>query len=204
MSLRRLCASLIGAALLAWPVAAADFSDPTWPCVQRKVERLSLGVMWPHPLADAPIRPEIAEAADELIDTLALRRVDLEAAEALIADFAAARPDLNLDDLGGIFHAVFKRIGGDRTIIIRGIERYSLQQIALSEAIEATRVHMAALMDAASPDFDEVDRLEEKLDWDERVFRDRAQSLTYVCETPVILEQRAYGLAQAFLKHAPR
>ena len=36
-----LCAVLIFAATTA---PAADFSDPTWPCVQRKVERLSIGL----------------------------------------------------------------------------------------------------------------------------------------------------------------
>ena len=36
------------------------------------------------------------------------------------------------------------------------------------------------------------------LGWETRIFRDRAQSLTYVCETPVLLERRAFELARAF------
>ena len=29
---------------------AADFSDPDWPCIQRKVPNLSVGQMWSGPI----------------------------------------------------------------------------------------------------------------------------------------------------------
>ena len=51
-------------------------------------------------------------------------------------------------------------------------------------------------MKKAEPDFDRVDALEVQLDWDERIYADRQQSLTYVCETPVLLERRLYAIAQ--------
>ena len=35
------------------------------------------------------------------------------------------------------------------------------------------------------------------LAWDTRIFKQRAQSLNYVCETPVLLEQRAFAIARA-------
>jgi len=37
------------------PVWAADYSDPTWPCMQRKVETLSLGLMWPLAVPEGPV-----------------------------------------------------------------------------------------------------------------------------------------------------
>jgi hypothetical protein len=49
----------------------------------------------------------------------------------------------------------------------------------------------------AKPDFDAIDKQEEQLDWDTRIFQDRQQALSYVCETPVILEQRVFALARA-------
>ncbi|MEM8753819.1 MAG: hypothetical protein AAGF90_12650, partial [Pseudomonadota bacterium] len=52
---------------------AADFSDPTWPCVQRKVGELSLGLMWPHPIA---AEAEPTEEMETLAETLALRRIE--------------------------------------------------------------------------------------------------------------------------------
>lgn len=188
---------------LSAPVAAANFDDPTWPCIQRKVENLSLGIMWPHPITDEALRDDLTSSGGKLVETLALRRVDLEEAETLIKGFAKAHSDLSTDDLGHLFRAVFERITSDRSDIIEGIGRFSLQQIALSEAIDATRVKMTSLMDASEPDFDQVDLLEEKLDWDERIFYDRQQSLTYVCETPVLLEKRAYAIGQLLLQHVP-
>ena len=42
-----------------------------------------------------------------------------------------------------------------------------------------------------------MDAVEKDLDWSMRIFRERQQSLTYVCETPVILEQRAFAVGRA-------
>lgn len=185
------------------PVIAATFEDPTWPCLQRKVESLSLGIMWPHPVSDDAMREDIRKDGKQLAETLALRRVDMADGETLIDEFMKTHPKLSTDDLGHIFRDIFVRISNDRTTLISGIGRYSLQQIALSEAVDETRAKMASLMDMDKPDFDLVDQLEEKLDWDERVFRDRAQSLTYICETPVLLEKRIYAIAQIFMKYVP-
>jgi hypothetical protein len=190
------------AALGPGAVNGADFSDPTWPCIQRKVESLSLGLMWPHPLTETDLPAPLQAEAEDLVERLALRRIGLDEADALIAGFAAGHPDLTVEDLGQVFARIFDRIDRERRTLIAGIGRYSLKQIDLAASIDQTRTEMAAHMEAAEPYFDEVDRLEEKLDWDERIYDDRADALTYVCETPVLLEQRAFALAQSFLKHA--
>jgi hypothetical protein len=188
------------AALLSAPALAGDFSDPTWPCVQRKVDNLSLGLMWPYPVPEAELAPTLKPQADELVDTLVLRRVSLEEAEALIADFDASNPSLTVDDHGLIFRAVFNDINHDRSRLIEGISRYSLHQIDVAARIETTRKAIDAEMGKDDPDYDRADALEEQLHWDERIYHDRAQSLTYVCETPVLLEKRAYGIAQALTR----
>ncbi len=54
---------------------------------------------------------------------------------------------------------------------------------------------------AEEPDFDAIDAEEEALDWDQRILTERQQSLTYVCETPVLLEQRAFALGRALSAH---
>ncbi len=180
-------------------VAAADFSDPDWPCIQRKVENLSPGLMWPHPVTRTSLTPE----AEELAAVLALRRVSLEEAETHIRTFLEQQAaDAQL--LGNVFHAVFDRLSADRLRLIGGIARYSHSQIALSQKIEAERSEMAKLTAEKTPDFDRIDKLEEEMDWNERIFLDRSRALTYVCETPVLLEKRAYAVAQLLLKHLPQ
>lgn len=186
-------------AIGAGPVAAVDYSDPTWPCIQRKVENLSVGLMWPHPL---PETMDVAPYAD-IIDTLSLRRLSEDELAAVIDTYMAANPDTDLDTLGIIFNGVFEKLGSLRRELIAGIERYSEQQIALAQKIDAQHTEMAQLEAQDEPDFDRIDEIEAVVDWDERIYEDRVQALTYVCETPVLIEKRLYALAQLLLARAP-
>lgn len=176
-------------------VTAADFSDPTWPCIQRKVEGLSIALMWPYPIEPVALDEDITAAAKDLTNRFVLRRIDVPE----IAPHVAAFTERFGNDpalLGAVFEMTFDKLARQRRAIIKGIEEYSLKQIDLSDRIETTRTEMARLMDAENPDFDRVDALEVQLDWDERIYTDRQRSLTYVCETPVLLEQRLFAIAQ--------
>ena len=187
---------LIVAAGPAWSAAG---TDPEWPCIQRKQPHLSLGQVWTGPVPDERI---LELARDPRIDALAARleqrRLPLEQAEAEIADFAAGADDAQLTAL---MVAIMDRIEPDRAAVIAGIARYGLGQVALARRIEDRRAAMADLEAAAEPDFDAIDAAEEALDWDQRIFTERQQSLGYVCETPVILEQRAFALGRAIARH---
>lgn len=178
------------------PALAADFSDPSWPCVQRKVDNLSVGLMWPQPIPEAQpedesIRHDIAFLAEKL----SLRSLTVESLEADVDAFTAQHggdPAL----LGLVFDEVFDGMSRRRTRIIHGIGDFSMGQIGLSEKIEAARVAMDTEMALDDPDFDKVDALEEQLDWDQTIYSDRQQSISYLCETPVLLERRLYAIAQ--------
>jgi hypothetical protein len=193
--------SIVGAGLVVFALAggAGAEGEPGWPCIQRKQPHLSVGQLWPGPVPDAGAE-ELARREDiaALAQVLEQRRLPVEEAEARIAVFAK---DADAAELTALFLAVFGRIDAYRSQIIHGIGRYSEKQIALSAQIEARRVEMARLEAATDPDFDKIDAEEEKLDWDTRIFTDRQQQLTYVCETPVILEQRAFSLAKAIAAH---
>ncbi|MDB6178189.1 hypothetical protein PAF17_11840 [Paracoccus sp. Z330] len=192
-------ALVICVALFAGQAMAADGTDPDWPCIQRKQPHLSLGQMWSGPIPDDRIN-QLAQ--DDLIgnlaDRLEQRRMPIETAESEIASFADTSDN---DGLTALMVAVLERIEPDRTALIRGIARYGRKQVQLARKIEERREAMARLEAAASPDFDAIDAEEEALDWDQRVFVERQKSLTYVCETPVILEQRAFALARAIASH---
>jgi len=182
--------------LAAGPAAAAGFSDPDWPCIQRKVENLSFGLMWPHPVEEQ----ELSRDARELAARLSLRRVGLDEAEEYVHAYVESHPDTGAQELGNIFRGVFDNLANDRRRVMNGITNYAHSQTALSEKIDTTRTEMDTLMAAASPDYDRVDELEEQIDWDERIYKDRQRSLTYVCETPVLLEKRIYAIAQILMK----
>ncbi|WEF24414.1 hypothetical protein [Paracoccus sp. S3-43] len=185
--------------LAAAPGWAATGTDPDWPCIQRKQPHLSLGQVWTGPVPD----DRVADLArDPQIEALAARleqrRLPLEDAEAAIAEFARGADDAHLTAL---MVAIFDRIEPDRAALIAGIARYGHSQVDLARRIAERRATMAELEQADPPDFDALDAAEEALDWDQRVFTERQQSLTYVCETPVILEQRAFALGRAIAGH---
>ncbi|HHY03370.1 MAG TPA: hypothetical protein GX686_11025 [Paracoccus sp.] len=190
---------LVLAAALMVPVAA-QAATPTadWPCIQRLQPRLSLGQAWsgPPPAEGAAIPSATAALADRLVQ----RRLALDEAEADIADFAAST---DAEGLALLMQAVFQRIDTQRATIIQGISRYGHAQVALAEQVETRRRHMAELETADPPDFDAIDAEERALDIDMRVFTDRQQSLTYVCESPVLLEQRLFALGRAIAAHLP-
>jgi hypothetical protein len=184
----------------AGPLRAADPVDPGWPCMQRKVEHLSIGVLWPDPVPEqaAPLPEDLEDVAAPL----ALRRVSDEQAKALLDEVAARHPDLGPAGYGRLFQATFDHIDRQRAQIVAGIGRYAQNQDALATQIDELQSEMSRQEAADPPDFDRIDQLEVELDGRLRVFKDRATSLTYVCESPVLLEQRAYAIAQMMLEAA--
>jgi hypothetical protein len=186
--------NMLAAVLLLVPglASGAESTDPDWPCIQRKVENLSPGLMWAAPVTPTELSPD----ARALASKLALRRVGLDEAQALITAYVADHPGTSENDLGNIFTAVFDRIGKDRRRVMGGIASYAHSQVALAARINTARVEMDTLSDAATPDFDRIDQIEEQIAWDERIYNDREHSLTYVCETPVLLEKRLYAIAR--------
>ncbi|MCV3274066.1 hypothetical protein [Roseobacter sinensis] len=197
MSKRLSSAVVIAVTALAVPVGAADYSDPTWPCVQRKVETLSLGLMWPHPVDPeaAPASEEMQADIDELAGYLSLRRVDLDSLAPRIEAFAETYQG-DPAALGMVFAEVFDTLSKRRGRIIKGIEDFSLSQIALADKIDTVRAEMNAILAKAEPDFDKVDALEERLDWDQVIYTDRQRNIAYLCETPTLLERRLFSIAQ--------
>lgn len=185
-------------ALLATPALAAP-EGGDWPCIQRRVPHLSLGQVWAGPLPDDAITaaaqtPEVQAVAQQI----AQRRTSIEEAEAMISDFAA---EADAQRLTALYLATFDHINAARDRVLAGITRYAHKQTALDGTIKEKRHAFDRLNAAAAPDFDAIDKAEAEIDWSTRIFLDRQQSLTYVCETPVILEQRAFALGRAVMSH---
>ena len=98
-------------ALTATPSAAADFSDPDWPCIQRKVPQLSVGQMWAGPLIDETLLQNWDEDEDAtaLAPALAARRTAMAEAETLIASYATDAGAERTARLTALFAGVFSR-----------------------------------------------------------------------------------------------
>lgn len=194
-ALARVGALALGLATALAPVARAASDDPSWPCIQRKVPALAVAQMWSGP---PPAQDWKADAqAQQLAARLAPRRTPLEDVEQLAAEFVSGQPpEVRAERLANVFAGVLATIDAERGQVIAGIARYARKQDDLAARVEQKRETLARLEAEPEPDLDRVEELQDTLAWDVRVFRERAQSLTYVCETPVLLEQRAFAIAR--------
>ncbi|SEB07895.1 hypothetical protein [Rubrimonas cliftonensis] len=189
------------AALLASAGAAQAFNDPTWPCESRKVAHLSMAQMWAGAIPEdmSAWRDDAAVAAAAA--RIAQRRTSMDEVAEIIDALADATPEDALEArLTQLFAGVFALIDRERARVVDGITRYNASQQALSSRIDAMQVELARLEKEAAPDdFDALDRIDEMRDsvaWEVRIFNERRQSLQYVCESPVILEQRAFAVSR--------
>ncbi|WP_271169374.1 hypothetical protein [Hansschlegelia plantiphila] len=172
--------------------------DPDWPCMQPKVSTLSYGQMWSGPPLDDAIKTWRTDSAiEDLVERLVARRTTMDEAKSLLDAFARGAGDQKAQKLTLIFAGVFEELNDQRSRIIAGIERYARKQRALSDRIKDESVRIAATQkDMASQMSPEGQKDQQALDWDTRIYDERTQSLTYVCESPVILEQRAFDLGR--------
>lgn len=199
-ALRLTVSALLGLAALAPAPAPAQPVDPDWPCVQRKVLHLSWGQMWSGPpLPDTPRWRSDPDLAG-LVPRIAARRTDLAEVRALVAALGPAGGASREERLVELFAGVFEAIDTERARLVGAIGLYARKQRGLSERIDADRLELDALRAAAKPDdHDALDRIEAREDalvWDTRIYVERRQALTYVCESPVILEKRAFAVAK--------
>jgi hypothetical protein len=193
-------------AVLLLPAASAALAamntDPDWPCIQRKVPELSLGQIW-----NGPELPPTAKdwAKDQeipaLVKELAARRVPIAEAEKQIRDFATGLPaDQKNDRMTMLVQGLFDYMNAERSQVISGIARYARKQLELATRLRKEASEVDALRAKPDADVNEVALRTDRLTWETRIFEERVQSLTYVCEVPTLIEQRLYALAKAVME----
>jgi hypothetical protein len=182
------------------PARAADPDHPDWPCVQRKVEKLTSAQMWDGPVVDDLTGWRDRDDIKKLIAVLANRRVPIEKAVEAVDQFADAQPPDKRDDtLKLLFAGLLDFINNDRAVVMRGIERFQQRQKVRAAEIERQGVALRELRERAAGDQNsrsELAAAEDRYQWDVRVFTERQQSLPLACEVPVLIEQRLFELAR--------
>jgi len=172
--------------------------------VQRKVSEIALSAVWTiDPPGEAAKGwkndPEIAD----LVARLAARRTELPEAEKLIRNYADKAGPHKQVKLQMIFQGLFETLNAERGDVIGGIEHYGKKQIQMADKLRKDQEAVAAKRADAKSDPSAVQDMEDQLTWDTRIFDERRKSLSFVCEVPVLIEQRLFDLSrtiQAALK----
>jgi hypothetical protein len=177
---------------------AAQTKDPDWPCAQPKVTELSLVQVWNGPALPASAKDWSKDKeVSQLVDELAQRRVPVADAQMQIRDFAARLPpDRAKERLPMLVQGLFDHMNAERSQVISGIGRYARNQIELASRLRKERSELDALSAKPDANANEVAARTDELDGETRIFQERVQSLTYVCEVPTLIEQRLYALAK--------
>jgi hypothetical protein len=174
---------------------AAAGEDPNWPCVQRLVPEIAPAMIWAGPPLESIDSREPSPAIEQLAGELAARRVPLEEAREQVDAFAKTLDDGQKDEqLSQLFARTLEIINQDRTSIIQGIKKYARGERALAASITEKNERLSEL---PADRILEREALIAERDWDIRIYDDRRSALPYLCEQPVLLEQRAFALGRA-------
>jgi hypothetical protein len=191
----------IAALLLSLASAAAQAprgrDQGDWPCRQAKVGTIALASIWAGPPIDGTQDWRSDPEVSALVARASERRTPLEEALSAIGDYAKRLAQDGKDaKLTQLMAGIFDRLNGERDAVIAGLERYGHKQKDMAERVKSEVEGLNAAQSETNADQQKIADLVNRLQWDTRVFEDRRRGLTYVCETPVLIEQRLGALAR--------
>ncbi|MGA7003047.1 MAG: hypothetical protein WBZ28_14025 [Pseudolabrys sp.] len=183
---------------LAVPAIAMDARHPDWPCPQIVVPKLSVAAFWTGPsIDDVGDNWMKDKTVHDLVVRFAGRRTSLAEAEKEAAEFIVGTQAERQQRATLLFAGLFTTLGRERDDVMAGIERFSQRQQQLREKISAEMTDLRAQQDAAGQDSATADKLSEQIAWETRIFDERRNTISYVCEVPSTIERRLFALARA-------
>jgi hypothetical protein len=189
----------IAVTAVAIPVAAlaADPRYPDWPCVQIKVPDISIAAVWAGPpIDDVGTAWQDDPAIRDLVTRLAARRTPLDEAEKAVSEFVTGSAAERQHKAKLLFAGLFNTLNRERGEVMNGIERFSRKQKEFADQIRSTIFQLHELQDTPGHDGAKVDELGSRVEWQTRIFDERQKTIGYVCEVPVLMEQRLFALAR--------
>lgn len=193
-------ALLFLAALIQAPPLAAQTAQSDWPCKQVRVPDIALGGVWSGPAIDAERKNwrEDRVVAD-LVAHVAPRRTPLESADKMIADFAATAGDKRKARLTLLFAGLYERMNDERRAVVTGLDRFGRRLKEMAEKTREETQSFYALQSQKPADPEAVRKGAEALQWRVRLFEEQRKMVTYVCESPALIEQRFGALARSIM-----
>jgi hypothetical protein len=197
----RLLQLLMVAVVVALGAETQSFADPRypdWPCTQAKVPEISVTAVWAGPpLDDAEKAWVNDERVKDVVAQLVPRRVPIEQAQKVILEFVTGDAPAREERGTLLFAGLFDRLNHERTEVMNGIERLGRRLKELADKIRSDISELHKLQDQAKPDEPKLQELGNQVQWNTRIFEDRQKTVRYVCEVPVLIEQRLFALGRA-------
>lgn len=177
-------------------------SNPDWPCQQVLVSHLSPASMWSGPSIQG-LDKNADPSIDELASKLQQRRLPIDQAKSQIDAFAKSAGADRKQKLTVLFALLFGKLDNERSQVIGGLTRFGHRQKEMADKIRAENAKLHEEQDkSVNPDqvnntTTPISKAAKQLQWDVRIFQDQHKMLTYVCQVPVLIEQRLFALTRA-------
>jgi len=204
------CVRSAGCAVLAtWlslSPATAQTVDPEWPCIQVFVPEVMLAVQWPNYLEETELGlwkedPDIAKLARKLGDIDQYTAVESE----MIGEYAESIPVAEkTQKLNMLADGIVTVTNQRRALFMKGIKKYTRQQIDISRQLEEKLNLLADLEKKTDQESQtQLTELEENLHWHQRVYDQREQSIIALCERPVEIEEHLSSVMRELASYLP-
>ena len=195
-----LCVSFLGLVLSATrPGLAEEDYESEWPCVQRLVDHIPLATVWQGPSVeeffdtwweDDKLLPLVNGLLDETL-------TEEESADIINGYVETLEKDKD-KNLLVLFSGLFQKFNELRTRQINGIKQFYRRQIERAERIGLMAEELRKMkQEGIGEESPEYVGLSETLVWNTRIYDERNKLTDYVCEEPVLLEQRLGVQARA-------
>lgn len=189
-----LTALLVGFSVPASAQRAAT-GPADWPCVQRLIPQLSPGALWTGPAIDELEADWWSDAEmGSVVRFASTRATDENDAVERVRAFVSEIEEDREARLTLLFSGIFERISRERSSSIEAIRRYARGQVGQLERIGGLVDELEQARSAGERA--DIERLEQEIFWERRVFDNRQASLRALCEQPYLLEERLSRLVR--------
>lgn len=173
-----------------------------WPCVQGRVENLTVAQIWDGPSIEGKKGWGQDKQLSDLITVMASRRIPEADAEAALKKYIDTVPEAERDDkLLLLFAGLFNKVNNERRSVIHGIEKYQKAQKERAAELERQSTAIAEIESKRDPnaveDTPELAQAREKFNWAQRIFQERQQNIPLACELPTMMDERLGSMSRA-------
>lgn len=176
---------------------AGEVAD--WPCEQKYVDQLSYGTMWSGPPLDNALKSwHQNDGLREIVTYLTDENTEEADGVKAIDEFAAKLGADKNKQLTELFAALFETMNDKRTSDQEGIKKYFHRQEAAAQRVNKIQADLRGVdVKGAKPDDPKLAELKKNLAWNNRIYDEGQTLVPYICQIPLILEQKlgAYGRA---------
>ena len=184
--------------------AKAESDDERdWPCDQKFVAEMSPATIWTGPGLDAAMKSwHQNDSLRELVTYVTDETTDETDGVKAIDEFAKKLTGDKNKVLTELFAALFETMSNKRTSYQDGIKKYFRRQEEVGKRVNKFQTELRELQKTRPKSDDpKLEDLKKQIAWNNRVYDDGQALVPYVCEIPVLLEQKLGTYARAIQAH---